>query len=330
MPSHPTITHSLCLLFPTPVSHLSVFLVSACLDLSLDLSAQAGWLSFISFCLSECHSLDPPSHSCSLGPFPLSFLSSFPFPYFLCCSHSPSLSSSLSVFVFPSHGCFISLCLCISPSVPPLFLPLSLFLCVSGFCSDGPSACLYFYPSDTPPVSTSLSVCLSPSRFSSGPSSWSQLVGGRQGSRWPPTPGSSLPLAAPNEPGVGVTRCPRPPGLRHWPLRGLWRRYKGAASLAAGSPLRGRAPCKLASGVGGWMMGSGFWSQTRASLSSSCLPAGDGGLPGTQEPLGAAAAAAPASRVLGPPHGLRSRPTSRGGLQVSWTSKSPREGWGLG
>lgn len=230
-----------------------------------------GWLAgcpFISFCLSKCRSLDPPSHSCSLGPFSLSFLSSFPFPYFLCCSLSPSLSSSLSVFVLPSHGCFISLCLCISPSVPPLFLPLSLFLCVSGFCSDGPSASLYFYPSDTPPVSTSLSVCLSPSRFSSGPSSWSQLVGGRQGSGWPPIPGSSLPLAAPNEPGVGVTRCPRPPGLRHWPLRGLLRRYKGAASLAAGSPLRGRAPCKWASGVGGWMMGSGFWAQTRASLSS--------------------------------------------------------------
>ncbi|KAI5935984.1 hypothetical protein MM560_G196n71 [Manis javanica] len=30
-----------------------------------------------------------------------------------------------------------------------------------------------------------------------------------------------------------LTRCPRPPGLRHCPLRGLCRRYKGAASLAA-------------------------------------------------------------------------------------------------
>uniref|UniRef100_A0AAA9TPA3 Tuberoinfundibular peptide of 39 residues n=1 Tax=Bos taurus TaxID=9913 RepID=A0AAA9TPA3_BOVIN len=39
---------------------------------------------------------------------------------------------------------------------------------------------------------------------------------------------------------------------------------------------------------------------------------GDGDPPGTQEPPGAAAAAAPASCVLGPPHGLRSRPTSCG------------------
>lgn len=265
MPSHPTTTHPLCLLFPTPVSHLPVFLVSACLDLSLDISAQAGWLAVLS----------SPSVFPSAVPLILHLIAALlvPFPSLFSL---PSLSLlplllpfSLSfLFVLPSHGCFISLCLCISPSVPPLFLPLSLFLCVSGFCSDGPSASLYFYPSDTPPVSTSLSVCLSPSRFSSGPSSWSQLVGGRQGSGWPPTPGSSLPLAAPNEPGVGVTRCPRPPGLRHWPLRGLWRRYKGAASLAAGSPLRGRAPCKWASGVGGWMMGSGFWAQTRASLSS--------------------------------------------------------------
>lgn len=42
-----------------------------------------------------------------------------------------------------------------------------------------------------------------------------------------------------------LTRCPRPPGLRHCPLRGLCRRYKGAASLpaqahcAVGGPAKG-------------------------------------------------------------------------------------------
>lgn len=89
-----------------------------------------GWLAgcpFISFCLSKCRSLDPPSHSCSLGPFSLSFLSSFPFPYFLCCSLSPSLSSLSFPLMVAS-----SLCVSASPhlsllcSFPSLSFSVSL------------------------------------------------------------------------------------------------------------------------------------------------------------------------------------------------------------
>lgn len=121
MPSPPTTTCPLCLLFPTPVSHLSVSLVSACLDLALDISAQAGWLSSVSFCLSQCRPLEPPSHNCSLGPFPL-------FSLFLPFSLLPlwlpfSLSFLFSVILCPSLSwllhLFVSLLLPIGPSSVP-------------------------------------------------------------------------------------------------------------------------------------------------------------------------------------------------------------------
>lgn len=177
---------SRCLLFFSP-SHLS-------LSLSGFVSGHLcpGWLSLSPSVFLRAFPLIPPSLAGSLCQFPSSFL----FPSFFL-----SFLFYVTLFVLPSRGHFISLCLWFSSSVPPLLLSLSLFLFVSGFCTDGPSAGLYFYPSDTPPVSTSLSVCLSASPFSSGPSSWFQLVGGRQSSGGAPAPGSSLPLAAPNEPG---------------------------------------------------------------------------------------------------------------------------------
>lgn len=163
---------------------------SPCPDLSLGISVQVGCPS-ISFPLSESPSVP---HLClALFVSFLYFLPSFP------------LSLSLSAFSW-LLPLFVSLLLPISPS--SVAFPVSLCVCVSGFRSDSPFARLYFYPSDTPPVSISLSVCLSPSLFSSGPSSWSQLVGCRQGSGRAPTPSSSLQLAAPNEPGGRLT--PRP------------------------------------------------------------------------------------------------------------------------
>lgn len=127
--------------------------------------------------------------------------------------------SLVSVFVLPLLA-LPSLCVCSLTSAS--FLCCSQSLSVSDFCS------LYFYPSDTPPVTTSQSLPLPRLRSQLlVPISW-----WRPGSRRAPTPGSSLPPAVPNEPGGGMTLRPRP-GLRHCPARGLGRRYKGAARIAA-------------------------------------------------------------------------------------------------
>lgn len=191
LPSPPPpapITFHLLLPFSPSISH-SVFLVLCCLDFSLGISVLAGCLSISGLSRSPF----PPSPAGSFSPLPHFFFPSFSVAPFLPLCHS--------VFVLPSYGYFIYVSLLLP--IRPLCCFPCLFLCVSGFCSDGPSAGLYFYPSDTPPVSTSLSVCLSPSCSPSGPSSRSQLVGGCQGRGRAPTPGSSLPLAAPNEPGGG-------------------------------------------------------------------------------------------------------------------------------
>ena len=54
-----------------------------------------------------------------------------------------------------------------------------------------------------------------------------------------------------------MTWRPQPPGLRHCPLRGLWRRYKGAASLAAGTHCAVGGPANGLQGSGGGWWGRG-------------------------------------------------------------------------
>lgn len=57
----------------------------------------------------------------------------------------------------------------------------------------------------------------------------------------------------------GLTLRPQPPGLRHCPLRGLWRRYKGAEASLSEPTARYRA---LQPGAGGgWVVGSGVLGQ---------------------------------------------------------------------
>lgn len=57
----------------------------------------------------------------------------------------------------------------------------------------------------------------------------------------------------------GLTLRPQPPGLRHCPLRGLWRRYKGAeASLS--EPTAWYRALQPGAG-GGWVVGSGVLGQ---------------------------------------------------------------------
>lgn len=59
-----------------------------------------------------------------------------------------------------------------------------------------------------------------------------------------------------------MTPRPRPPGLRHCPVRGLRRRYKGAASIAA------RAHCAVGDRAGSW-----GWVHGRAGVSGpGCSP----------------------------------------------------------
>lgn len=177
----PPPTHTLRFLLPTLSPHFSPFL-SGFLTVWIHLWTSLPRLAVLPFpvVLSPL-SLIPPSLAGSLGPFP----SLFSLPSFSLLSSSVAPFLPLfpflchSVFVLPCHGYFISLCLCFSPSVPLLLLPpVSLSLSVSLA-----SALMVL-----PPVSIFIPLthplcpllCLSlPSQFSSGPSSWSQLVGGR-------------------------------------------------------------------------------------------------------------------------------------------------------
>lgn len=114
--------NTICFLLPFPpsISH-SIFLVLCCLDLSLDISVLAGCPSIS--CLSQ--SLLPPSPAGSLSssPPPLpssSFLLPLLFSFFPSTLSFVTLSLSFPLMVTSS------MCLCFSPSVPPLLLSLSL------------------------------------------------------------------------------------------------------------------------------------------------------------------------------------------------------------